>query len=179
MGATASQITSLTIVDSIVYSDADQRKHQSSASLAFVRGIHRWSVNSPHKWPVTRIMFPFGDVIMLLSGSYFGGTTFGIIESCSTIFLEKIISMAQCKTAVSPLLTHWRYCSLALNHRFENCRMWKFLPYCSGLNESHKLTWSIRMIYSNVSIVSRGVVIDEFRWQCLKWTNEKDGSFII
>ena len=47
-----------------VYSDADQRKHQSSASLAFVRGIHRWPVNSPHKGPVTRKMFPFDDVIM-------------------------------------------------------------------------------------------------------------------
>ena len=64
MGAIASQITSLTIVYSIVYSDADQRKHQSSASLAFVRGIHRGPVNSPHKWPVTRKMFPFDDVIM-------------------------------------------------------------------------------------------------------------------
>ena len=65
MGAIASQITSLTIVFSIVYSDADQRKHQSSASLAFVRGIHRGPVNSPHKWPVTRKMFPFDDVIMM------------------------------------------------------------------------------------------------------------------
>ena len=46
MGTIASQITSLTIVYSIVYSDADQRKHQSSASLAFVRGIHRGPVNS-------------------------------------------------------------------------------------------------------------------------------------
>ena len=46
------------------YSGADQRKHQSSASLAFVWGIHRWVVNSPHKWPVTRKMFPF-DVIMI------------------------------------------------------------------------------------------------------------------
>ena len=64
MGALASQITSLTIVYSIVYSDADQTKHQSSASLAFVRGIHRGPVNSPHKWPVTRNMFPFDDVIM-------------------------------------------------------------------------------------------------------------------
>ena len=64
MGAIASQITSLTIV-STVYSDLDQRKHQSSASLAFVRGLHRRSVNSPHKWPVTRKMFPFDDVIML------------------------------------------------------------------------------------------------------------------
>ena len=64
MDAIASQITSLTIVYSIIYSDADQRNHQSSASLAFVRGIHRGPVNSPHKWPVTRKRFPFDDVIM-------------------------------------------------------------------------------------------------------------------
>ena len=64
MGAMASQITSLTIVYSTVYSGTDQRKHQSSASLAFVWGIHRWPVNSPHKAPVTRKMFPFDDVIM-------------------------------------------------------------------------------------------------------------------
>ena len=48
----------------IVYSDADQRKRQSSASLAFVREIHRRPVNSPHKWPVKRKMFPFDYVIM-------------------------------------------------------------------------------------------------------------------
>ena len=64
MGEIASQITSLTIVYSTVCSDAAQRKHQSSASLAFVQGIHRGPVNSPHKWPVTRKMFPFDDVIM-------------------------------------------------------------------------------------------------------------------
>ena len=64
MGTIASQISSLTIVYSTVYTDADQRKHQSSASLAFVRGIHRRPVNSPHKWPVTRKMFTFDDVIM-------------------------------------------------------------------------------------------------------------------
>ena len=64
MGAIASQITSITIVYSTVYSDTDQRKHQSSASLAFVQGIHRWPVNSSHKWPVTREMFPFDDAIM-------------------------------------------------------------------------------------------------------------------
>ena len=70
MGAMASQITSLTIVYSTVYSDADQREHQSSASLAFVWGIHRGPVNSPHKWPVTRKMFPFDDVIMHISSAY-------------------------------------------------------------------------------------------------------------
>ena len=65
MGAMASQITSITIVYSTVYSDADQNKHQSSASLAFARGIRRGPVNFPHKWQVTRKMFPFDDVIMM------------------------------------------------------------------------------------------------------------------
>ena len=62
MGAIASQTTGLTIVYS------DERKYQSSASLAFMQGIHRshrGPVNSPHKWLVTRKMFPFDDVIML------------------------------------------------------------------------------------------------------------------
>ena len=65
LGVIASQITSLTLVYLTVYSDTDQRKHQSSASLAFVRGTHRGPVNSPHKWPVMRKMLPFDDVIML------------------------------------------------------------------------------------------------------------------
>ena len=64
MGAMASQITSPMIVYSTVYSGADQRKYRSSASLAFVQGIHRLPVHSSHKWPVTRKMFPFDDVIM-------------------------------------------------------------------------------------------------------------------
>ena len=65
MGAIASRITGLTVAYSIVYSGADQRKHQSSASLTFVLRIHRWPVNSQHKGPVTRKMFPFDDVIIL------------------------------------------------------------------------------------------------------------------
>ena len=70
MGTMASEITSLTIDYSTAYSGADPRKHQSSASLAFVRGIHRGPVNSPHKWPVTRKMFPFDDVIMISHWTY-------------------------------------------------------------------------------------------------------------
>ena len=58
MSTMAPKITSLTIVYSTVYSGADHRKHQSSASLAFVRRIH------PHKGPVAQKMFPFDDVIM-------------------------------------------------------------------------------------------------------------------
>ena len=62
MGTIASQITSVSSVYSTVSTGTDQRKHPSSASLAFVRGIHRGPVNSPHKWPVTRKLFPFHDV---------------------------------------------------------------------------------------------------------------------
>ena len=64
MGAMAPPITSRTNVFSSFYTGADHRKHQSSASLAFVRGIQGWPVNSPHKGPVTRKMFPFDAVIM-------------------------------------------------------------------------------------------------------------------
>ena len=75
MGVMASQIIRLTSVYSTVYSGVDQRKHQSSASLASVWGIHRRPVKSPHKWPVTRKMFPCDDVIVwffkcLRQGSY-------------------------------------------------------------------------------------------------------------
>ena len=64
MSAMASQITSISIVYWTVCSGADQRTHQSSASLAFLREIHRWVINSPHKGPVTRKMFPLDNVIM-------------------------------------------------------------------------------------------------------------------
>ena len=62
MSAMASRITGVAMVCSTVCSD--QRNYQSSAFLAFVRRIHRWPVNSLHKGPVTRKMFPFDDAIM-------------------------------------------------------------------------------------------------------------------
>ena len=64
MSEMASQITSFSIVCSTVCPGENQRKHHSSASLAFVSGIHRWPLKSPHKGSVTRKMFPFDDVIM-------------------------------------------------------------------------------------------------------------------
>ena len=66
-GAIASQITSPTIVNSAVYSDTDQRKHKSSASLAFVTGGFSTQRASNAK------MFPIDDVIMRnLSNPIFG-----------------------------------------------------------------------------------------------------------
>ena len=64
MGAMASQLTDVSIVCSTVCSGANRRKHQSSASVAFARPINRWPMDSPHKGPVTRKMFPFDEVIM-------------------------------------------------------------------------------------------------------------------
>ena len=57
MNMMGSQITSVSIVCSTVGSCADQRKHERSASLAFVKGIHRSPLNSPHKRSVTRKCF--------------------------------------------------------------------------------------------------------------------------
>ena len=63
----ASQVTGVSIVFAAVCSGADRIKLQSSASLAFVRGIHRWPMNSPLEGPVTRKVFPFNYVIMIIS----------------------------------------------------------------------------------------------------------------
>ena len=77
-----SHVTSLTIVYSTVSPGADQRKHQSSAaSLAFVPGIHRSPLNSPHKWTMTRKMFPFDDVIMIYIISHQQMTETGLIDT--------------------------------------------------------------------------------------------------
>ena len=65
ISAIASQITGVRFIYWTVCSGAGQRNVESSASLAFVKGIHRWSVNSPHKGPVTRKMLPFDDVITI------------------------------------------------------------------------------------------------------------------
>ena len=69
MGAMPYQTTSLTIVYLTVYTGTGERKHQSSASLAFVRGIRQWPVNSPHKGPVMQKMFPCDDIIMDLNST--------------------------------------------------------------------------------------------------------------
>ena len=127
MGTMASQITSLTIVYSTIYSDADQRTHQSSASLAFVWGIHRGAVNSPHKWPVTRNMFPFDDVIMyiaVMSDEHHG---------MSNHQKPKIVCLAVCSVHQHADVIKWK-------HFPRNC------PFVRGIHRSpvnslHKGQW--------------------------------------
>ena len=114
MNTTASQITSLAIVYSIVYLGADQRKHQSSESLAFLRGIHRWPVNSPHKWPVTRKIFPFNDVIMQISVVVSPITCNSTVRS--SVFDKKKISKLR-------ITTRYNFASnlkIQLYHNFES-----------------------------------------------------------
>ena len=105
MSAMASQITGVTIVYSTVCSGAYQKKHQSSASLAFVRGLHRWPVNSSHKGPVKRKMFPFDDVIIswcLLYGQ-------GLTKHHSCRVIEKLICMTWLHThAVASMVVQWK-----------------------------------------------------------------------
>ena len=108
MGTVASQITSLTIVYTTVYSDADQSKHQSSASLAFVWGIHRGPVNSPHKWPVTRKMFPFDDVIMLI-----GKSSHPITHVSISVLIEIETS---CKAVNLPMFIDQRCLRINMGH---------------------------------------------------------------
>ena len=91
MNTMASQITSLTIVYSSLYSGADQRKHRSSASLAFAKGIHRWLVNSPHKGPVTWKMFPFDDVIIQYNRVYILWDILSILSSCQPYTVKPLI----------------------------------------------------------------------------------------
>ena len=102
MGAMASQITGVSSVCLTVSSGADQRK--ISVSLAFARGIQRWQVDSPHKGPVTRKMFPFDGIIMK-------------ILSMDTLYL---VMMAKYEASlVSPKIIYvqfWQYCAVCSIH---------------------------------------------------------------
>ena len=158
MGAIASQITRLMIVYWTVYSDADQRKHHSSVSLAFVRGIHRWPVNHPHRGPVTQKMFPFDDVIMsYITGSdwHFSGASFNSLNLIGAYMrqhnIPTVLQIMACplfntKPLYWPMLV---YCQLDPKEHSEilfkilkfsfkemHLKMWsaKRRPSCLGLN---------------------------------------------
>ena len=135
MTTMTSQITSLTVVYSIVYSDADQRKHQSSASLAFVRGIHQSPVNSPHKGLVSRKMFPFHDVIM---------------RKVTELWYARIFEICH----VVETLTKWLSHGKTYKNRSRAIRLLKHFRvyiytyiyiYIRVIHEKHKVIWNIYM----------------------------------
>ena len=118
MGAMAPQITSIIIVYCTVPSGADQGKHQSSASLAFVRGIHWWPVNSPHKWPVTRTMFPFDDVKMKIHTVFPDSPHVYFMGCIAYLDVEVLENPAQFVPFV--VLLRWGFCFRRNGFCFEN-----------------------------------------------------------
>ena len=89
---------------------ADQRKHQSSASLAFVRGNHRWPVNSCYKGPVTRKMTPFDDVVMMVSKYVFKNKN----ENKETVFR---VGTYKNKTTLAPKWSLVPDINIAISHK--------------------------------------------------------------
>ena len=94
MSGMASQITGVSSVCSNVCSAVDQRKHQCSASLAFVTRIHRWSVR--------REMFPFDDVIM----------TWCILVVFIDVYMTPILHIAR----QLPISYMWHYAGPEFSH---------------------------------------------------------------
>ena len=146
MSTISSQITSPTIVYSTVYWDADQRKHQSSASQAFVWRIHRGPVNSPHKWPVTRKMFPFDDVIMRNSNLAFHYTSAYVNVCCdlSIGFLYKICTNFQMnfKPVLGVNMAPWRLVCGWLLHITHLCSV----VLQTGMH-LQCMQWNLRFVY--------------------------------
>ena len=109
-----SQITGVSIVCSTVSTGADQRKHQSCASLGFVRRKHRWPVGSPHKGPEARNKFPFDDAIMLIAKRYvrqaYTTSYFGHIHSHTRLLVQWNLSVTT--TFIIEFIT----CDLFSNH---------------------------------------------------------------
>ena len=147
MGVMASQITSPTIVYLTVYSGADQRKHQSSTSLAFVWGIYQWPVNSLHNRPVMRKMFPFDDVIMEMTKKvkicfYSSQNKFSTTRvKCKNMINEKYDTPNQYKSDTLMHFYHqWRLGTQILNDSLWNtsCSIywcWAVMFWVQGLIE--------------------------------------------
>ena len=206
MGVMASQITSLTIVYSTVHSSADQRKLQSSASLPFVWGIHRWPVNSPHKWPVTRKMFPFDDVIMrhelcssnvwhLPSLYYF--TLLGwilAIYSKSKLVLKSLLMYVTAYHSKFSMMVSWHGNSFLISGLWCH-RIWSSFPTlllifneirCYFVNHGHVwwlpiLIFTCKLNRKHVSYIweSRNCEKVLLNWWSAQWSIEGNSCFIV
>ena len=171
MGAMASQITSLTIVCSTVYSGADQRKHQSSMSPAFVWGIHQWPVNSPHKGPVCGKCFHFMTLSCRTTMILFVHTTgFTIRDTfherffhrnsdsvadllCSHPHLCEAFVMAHGTTAV---VVYTKFCSCVLLHNGITLKQ---------ISIEFELWWKIvRKMGPRITFICD--MVDAYRWFC-------------
>ena len=149
ISAMVSQIISVSIVCSTVCSGEDQRKHQSFVSLAFMRGIHRWPGNSPHKWPVTRKMFH------LMTSSWWHGITFCITDfliwthkgpvipkfDVCFVCMDKLLNEQSTDYLTHHVASSWRICLNYIN-RLHICNFELFTS-TSGCR-CHRKTGEIR-----------------------------------
>ena len=141
MSAMATQITGVSIVCATVGSGGVQSKHQSFASLAFVRGIHRWPVNSPHKRPVTRKMGPFDDVIIYYLDIFYQGLTPTATPSGTFTLARKGCMLITCQIqACRPevLLRKPIHTGNISLHRIQSNMGW-YLPLNSAAHEPTRL----------------------------------------
>ena len=155
MSTIASQITSLTIVYSTIYSGADQSKHQSSASLAFVWGIHRGPVNSPHKWPVTRKMFPFDDVIMTCSFYVCNRLFLALPMKLRAIMVTGAMGYHHNRNVISPIQTKMGayHCKIRL-HTKQNYQIEGVISVLTDPRWHYSITESITVSHSVVVVVN-------------------------
>ena len=147
MGAIAFQFTSLTIVYSKVYSDVDERKHQSSASLAHglcvgnspgtgefpaqmasnAENVSVWwrhHVICDIRFIITIVItVNTSDVGDMVVGNSLWPNFMVSTETLVNLWNCYLVSMPYCKTTVILLLTHWRYCRLAPSYRYTVCPM--------------------------------------------------------
>ena len=165
MRAMASQITSLMIVYSTVYAGTDERKYQNSASLAFVRGIHRWPVNSPHKELVTRkIVLVRWKIMLKIYAVYFV-----VFEGVYQTFIAQnwmwhhvvLKTFGNYDKVMPSLIKNFTYDSdlpsLNIVHVHDDIIKWKHFPRCwpfvrgihrLPVNSPHKGQWSGALMFS-------------------------------
>ena len=163
MTTMASQITSLTVVYSIVYSDADQSKHHSSASLDFVWGIHRDRWIPSTKGQLRGKMFPFDDVIMWPGMSCEIALAWMpqiLTDDKSTL----VLVMALCRQATSHYLS--QYWLRSMSPYGITRPIWVEYIHIRLCSLSY---WGLVMyeIYSTVNLVTNGSV----RGQAITWTS--------
>ena len=158
MSVMASQITSTSVVCATICSSVYQRKHQSSASLAFVRGTHQLLVDSLCKWPVMWKMFPFDKVIMTLLTWTLNQTQWGVLSMCypavttlvgtlghlvkssqlisgthTHIYIYIILWVLDLSISCSDLKTGHQYDSLSNGHQFLDILLVNYL-YCINVD---------------------------------------------
>ena len=163
MGAMASQITGASIVYSTVCSGADHRKHQSSASLAFVKGIHRWPVNSLHKGPVMRKMFTFDDVIMSFP------ETNGLTVRCISYKIG-IVGVTRKWKALYRLV--WVYSKFSARFWCVSAKYWQIfsqfvlMDYPSNIKRCNNVTWTLTFCWNAVIRSLRDASFAKRQEQC-------------